>query len=577
MLNKKSFYFFNEIQKKRIVLLIFCMFLACLLEMIGLSLIFPIAGLILESSSIDNSLFVIKFTSLFNITLEQALPYALLLFIVFYVVKTFFLIWYTWLENSFLFSFRESLSSSLFKRYINQSFSYFQGRNSSEFLRNLTNECDQFLTYLICALKFLLETLILVGILGFLIYVNWSLTLVIGTIFFLLTTIYLKSFKEKLNEWGVRRQFHAKKRIQFMQEGFDGVKIIKLLGREDFFFHKFRKHNLDLSNLSTIVGFFNNLPKLVFELLVIFALVLAFFIMFNNKINFAEIAQLLAVYAVASIRIIPSANRIITSLQIMKYNNPSVNILDSEFKNFRESKDEDNKEFNFKENILVNIKKFKHSKKSKFEIKNIQLKINKGDKVGIVGSSGSGKSSLVDIMTGVFKPDDGEILVDGKSIFSNLRGWQSLIGYVPQKIFILDDSLRNNILFGLNSQKYKDSTIYQLIEKMNLNTLLGRLNNKLDEKLDEKGLNLSVGEIQRIGICRALIYDPQVLFLDEATSSLDTFTEQQILNELKLFQEKTIISIAHRINTLKNCSKIYCINNGKVVDQGNFDKFKKQN
>ena len=161
MLNKKSFYFFNKTQKKKILLLIFCMFLASLLEMIGLSLIFPIAGLILEPSSIVNSAFVIKFTSLLKITLEQILPYALILFVVVYVVKTFFLIWYIWFENSFLFSFSENLSSNLFKKYINQSFSYFQGRNSSEFLRNITNEADQFIAYLVSALKVLLESIIL--------------------------------------------------------------------------------------------------------------------------------------------------------------------------------------------------------------------------------------------------------------------------------------------------------------------------------------------------------------------------------------------------------------------------------
>jgi ABC-type multidrug transport system fused ATPase/permease subunit len=413
--------------------------------------------------------------------------------------------------------------------------------------------------------------------LSFLIYINWFLTIIIGIIFFLLTAIYLKSFREKLNNWGLSRQLSSKKRIQFMQEGFDGAKSIKLLGREDFFFHKFRKHNFDLSNILIKVGFFNNLPKLVFELLVIMTLVLVFFILSQNKINFAEIAQLLTVYVAASIRIMPSVNRIISGLQTMKYGNPSVNVLYTEFNNFKEKENQNNEDFSFKDNILVNVQKFKHNETSKFEIKNIQIKINKGDKIGIIGSSGSGKSSLVDIITGVFKPNDGDILVDGKSIFSNLRGWQNLIGYVPQKIFILDDSLRNNILFGLDNKKYNDSAIYQLIEKMNLNTLLGRLNNKLDSKLDEKGLNLSGGEIQRIGICRALVYEPQILFLDEATSSLDTFTEQQILNELNIFQKKTIISIAHRINTLKNCSKIYCIDNGKLADQGNFDKFKKQN
>ena len=180
-------------------------------------------------------------------------------------------------------------------------------------------------------------------------------------------------------------------------------------------------------------------------------------------------------------------------------------------------------------------------------------------------------------MTGILEPAKGSITVDGKSIFSNVRGWQKLIGFVPQKIFILDESLRNNILFGLDNKKYKDDQIISMIKKFNLEILLKRLTGGLGGNLGEEGVNLSGGEIQRIGLCRSMIYDPEILFLDEATSSLDTNTESQILDELEIFKEKTIISIAHRINTLKNCDKIYRLNNGKVVDEGSFDKFKMQN
>ena len=152
-----------------------------------------------------------------------------------------------------------------------------------------------------------------------------------------------------------------------------------------------------------------------------------------------------------------------------------------------------------------------------------------------------------------------------------------MIGFVPQKIFILDESLRNNILFGLDNNKYTDDKIILMIKKLSLEKLLKRLPDGLDGNLGEEGVNLSGGEIQRIGLCRALIYNPEILFLDEATSSLDVNTESQILDELKIFKEKTIISIAHRINTLKNCDRIYSFDNGRVVDQGNFDKFKMQN
>ena len=204
---------------------------------------------------------------------------------------------------------------------------------------------------------------------------------------------------------------------------------------------------------------------------------------------------------------------------------------------------------------------------------NIKFEIKRGEKIGIIGPSGSGKSTLMDIISGILKPEKGDIKVDEKSIFSNLRGWQDLIGYIPQKIFILDDSLKNNIIFGFDKNKIDEKILLKLIHKINLTQLLERLPKGLDSKLGEKGLNISAGEIQRIGIARALIYNPTIIFLDEATSSLDIYTETQILEELNQFKDKTFISVAHRINTLKNCDNIYRLDKGTIIDSGNFEKF----
>ena len=252
-------------------------------------------------------------------------------------------------------------------------------------------------------------------------------------------------------------------------------------------------------------------------------------------------------------------------------------MLYNELKSFKKESQPSNEKFSFNKNIFVDIKKFKYPNSNNFEISDVKLNISKGQKIGIIGASGSGKSTLIEILTGILKLTEGSLEVDGEPVFSNIKGWQKLIGFVPQKIFILDESLRNNILFGLDNKKYKDDQIISMIKKFNLKTLLKRLTGGLDGNLGEEGVNLSGGEIQRIGLCRSMIYDPEILFLDEATSSLDTNTESQILDELEIFKEKTIISIAHRINTLKNCDKIYRLNNGKVVDEGSFDKFKMQN
>ena len=572
---KKFLYFFNKNQKRSLLILFILMFISTILEMTGLGFIFSIVGVLSPNS--QNNLFINKINEYLNIGQADIFSYLLLFFLFFYIIKTIFLIFYNWFESNFLYSYKEKLSSRVFKDYLNQNFSYFYNRNSSEFIRNLITEVDQFNAYLLAILKLLLEMVVILGILFILSYINLYFTILISVIFLLFSFFYFFLLKGKLTAWGIQRQANIQKRIQFMQEGFDGIKIIKLLGREKFFFDKFRIHNINLSKISTITFFFQSIPKLLIEFVGIFFVIFSLFILNYSGKNLIEITQILTIYVAASFRILPSINKIVSSIQLIKLNYPAMDVLYKELKNFKKEEENLYEDFSFKEKIIVDVEKFKYPNSNNFEISNVSLNIKKGQKIGIIGPSGSGKSTIIEILTGITKPNIGSIKVDGNSIFANIHGWQKLIGFVPQKIFILDESLRNNILFGLNKNEYLDDQIIKLIKKLSLENLLNRLPGGLDGNLGEEGINLSGGEIQRIGLCRALVYDPEILFLDEATSSLDLNTESQILDELKIFKEKTIISIAHRINTLKNCDKIYCFDDGKVVDEGSFDKFKLQN
>ena len=549
------------------------MLIATILEMIGLGFVFSIVTA-LDTANAKGNLLINKLSTFFELDNVEIISYLLLTFLLFYIVKIIFLTFYQWFESKFLYSYKENLSSKVFKEYLGQNFSYFYNRNSSEFIRNLITEVDLFIIWLVSILKVVLEIIVVIGIFCLLAYINLYFTVSITITLLFFSFIYFFLFKKKLNAWGIQRQSNLQKKIQFMKEGFEGIKIIKLLGRENFFFNKFKVHNVNLAKISTMTGFFAGVPKLLFELVGIFFLTSAFAILYYSGKNLIEMAQILSVYVAASFRIWPSANKIVSSLQLIKLHQPAMNVLYGELKNFKTEAQPSYKKFSFNKNIFVDIKKFKYPNSNNFEISDIKFSISKGKKIGIIGPTASGKSTVIEILAGISKPSKGSIIVDEKSIFSNLSGWQKLIGIVPQKIFILDESLRNNILFGLDKEKYTDDQIISLIKKLSLENLLKRLPNGLDGNLAEEGINLSGGEIQRIGLCRALIYDPEILFLDEATSSLDIGTESQILDELKIFKEKTIISIAHRINTLKNCDMIYRFDNGRVVDQGNFDKFK---
>ncbi len=574
MINK-LLYFFNKRQKKHLSFLFVFMLIATILEMVGLGFIFSIVGSI--SSENVNNLFINKLNTFFKLNAGEILSYLVLFFLLFYIIKIIFLTFYSWFESNFLYSYKEYLASNVFSQYLNQDLSYFYNRNSSEFLRNLISEVDQFTAYIFAFLKISLDIIVVIGLVCLLGYVNFYFTIFISLVFLFISSLYIFLIKAKLHSWGKERQMNTQKRIQFMKEGFDGLKIIKLLGREKFFFNKFKIHNVNLSKVAMTAHVFGKMPRLLLEFVGIFFITLSLFVLYYSGKNLLEIAQLLSVYIAASFRILPSINSIVSSLQIMKLSRPAMNVLYNELTSFKKEVSSSYENFSFSKNISVDIKKFKYPNSNNFEISDVTLNISKGEKIGIIGPSASGKSTVIEILTGISEQPEGNITVDGKSIFSNIKGWQKLIGFVPQKIFILDESLRNNILFGLDKKKYRDDKIILMIKKLSLENLLNRLPGGLDGNLGEEGTNLSGGEIQRIGLCRALIYNPEILFLDEATSSLDINTESQILDELKIFKEKTIISIAHRINTLKNCDKIYCFDNGKIVSQGNFDKFKMQN
>ena len=314
----------------------------------------------------------------------------------------------------------------------------------------------------------------------------------------------------------------------------------------------------------------------ILELTAVTTIVSAVLLLNIFQIEFSEIVTILALYIAAAFKIMPSANRIVNSLQQIKFSYPAVKTVVEEMKKFKIKKKEENnfdQKFSFKNELVVDIKDYKYKNDRGFRLKDINFRIKKGDKIGIIGPSGAGKSTLIELLLGILKPDNGDIKIDGKSIFLNSENWQKLIGYIPQKIFILDNTLRNNILFGLENEKYNDDKLIELIKKVNLSKLLTRLPKGLDHRLGERGIDLSGGEIQRIGIARACIYNPEMIFFDEATSSLDTFTEKKILNEMENFKDKTFISVAHRINTLKNCDKIYRLDKGTIIDSGNFEKF----
>jgi ABC-type multidrug transport system fused ATPase/permease subunit len=526
----------------------------------------------LEADDKNENSFLYGFLNNFVSDGENPFLFILSVFFTIFFLKIILLIYLSWLEAGFISRFKERLSNILFENFLNRKVYKILRKNSSEYLRNFTTEIDFTTIFYFSMLKLILDFILIITLFVFLTF--FDLLASISTIILLtiLSSVYYLLVKNYIRLWGKKRLYNQKKKIQFVNESFSAIKYIKILSRENYFFNKFKIQNFSLFKINFKINFFNTLPKFIFEFFLFVSILLILIILFYNNYEYKEIIKIVSVYIVVSFRLIPSANRILTSIQNLKYTHPAFEKIFNETKTKTILKDINIKKFSFSRDIEINIKKFNYNLKSKFFLKNIKFKINKKEKIGIIGPSGSGKSTLIDVICGFVKINNGDVFVDNKSIYNNLNGWQKKIGYIPQKIVILDDSLRNNILFGLNNKDYNDSKLKNILKKVNLENFYKQLPNGLSEKISEEGSNISGGEIQRIGIARALINNPEIIVLDEGTSALDTFTENKILKEINSLK-KTIIFVSHRINSLRYCDKIYHIEKGKMKDFGTFKNF----
>ena len=352
-------------------------------------------------------------------------------------------------------------------------------------------------------------------------------------------------------------------------QGLSGIKDIKILNREKNFLNIFKVHNSRFSIADRWYSTLQLLPKLLLEILAVIMLSLLILVITMNN-STTSLIPVLAAFAAAAFRIMPSMNRILTSLQALKFSLPSVEIIYSELKNQSgiKSKKKINNisdKLNFKNKITIENLSFKYEGSIKNNLDNINFDISKREFVGFVGPSGSGKSTLVNLILGLLEPSNGNILVDGKSISENKVGWQNIIGYVPQDIYLIDDTIKKNIAFGIEEKDIDLMMMDKCLQAAQLSSFVEALPEKLHTIVGERGVRISGGQLQRIGIARALYNNPKILVLDEATSSLDVDTENKVMEGInKLKGLITILIISHRLSTVEKCDKIFSLSDGRL-------------
>ncbi len=544
------------------------MILGMFFETFGIAMVIPFVGFLVDNSYIEH---YPQLQSWINLPYESFIFIALGLFLFFYLIKNLYLIFLSYKQSKFIATTLASVSNRLFKLYLYQPYSFHLQHNSALLIRNIIGETFSFGKFsLQTTLILFSEGFVLSGILILLFIIEPMGTLVIFVIIALFGGGFYALSKKSILSWGEQRQSLDGDRMQYLQQGLGGVKEIKLLGVENNFLHLYQDATSQSSRLNQKLNFLNELPRFFIEIIMITALVSLIVTVILVDGSTQNVLSSIALFTMATFRLMPSFNRIMYAIQNLKYGSPIVDLLYNDFTTLQEIKyQESTQKMTLQGSIDIENIGYSYPNSTKEAIEDISLSIQKGELIGFIGQSGAGKSTLADILLGLLTPQRGDISVDKKSIYIDIKSWQKSIGYVPQTIFLTDDTLKKNIAFGVNENEIDDEQIWRVLKLSQLDKFIKESADGLDMYLGERGINLSGGQKQRIGIARALYHNPQIIILDEATSALDSETEANFMSMItSLHGERTILIIAHRLTTVQSCDKIYRFEDGAIVGVG---------
>ena len=562
--NLKKFYshFPAKFKKKSIIFIILLVF-SSLLETLSIGLIFPVIEFIINGN-FPNNFLGFDFNT-FLINKDNFILNFIIFIILLYLFKTVFLVLFNYWQLKFSRNIFKYLSTDLFKKYLFSPISLYHKKNSAVLLRNVWMECLNYGNCIDILLKLGAEILIVFFLISLLIIIEPIITLIIlAILIFFIFIFYLITFK-KIYIFGERKVHSSEKAFKILAESFNGIRDIKISATEFSFIENYKKILSKFVKSGNYQMAIIQSPRIIFEFIIISLILFSLLVFIDSGNKSFDFLTLLSIYAVSALKLIPGVMRILSMVQTLKGLQPSIDMLDKEFENneilIRRDVEKKSKQFEFAKSIKIKNISFSYDNQ-KFILENFSISIQKNKIIGISGKSGSGKSTLVDILTGLLKPDKGHILIDDKFDINdgNLLSWQKKIGYVSQNVFLLDDTIVNNIGFGLSDEKIDFSKVYQVLKDVRLYDYFDSQKNKFQTIVGERGVRLSGGQAQRIGIARELYSDPELMVFDESTSALDFNTEDQILDCIKnLSKDITFILVSHRENTLKICDEVIYI------------------
>ena len=561
------------------------------LEVIGIGAIAPFINLAGKPELVYQYPILARLFALSSITDESQFIACLgLLVIMIFCIKVII----AWLTQVLIFKFscqqQRLLINQLLERYLAANYTFYLERNSSYVVDNVIEVANKFTVIVQPLFVSVANIFISVSLFALLWYTS-SIVMIILLVILFPVILVINSFKQRVQAWGQQNRQSKRQLIQTINHSLGGIKETKVIGCEDYFHNRVSFYTRELEASQSNFFGFNILPRFLMEavMLVSTISVISYFLFVGNDIN--ELHSVLGVYALASIRFLPAFSQAVGGVNSLRNHSYTINQIYQDLKELQLEESHSNKgglivnpaenpgnfphsrKLSFQSKIVIENISYRYPNQTKYAIKNLSLTIGKGESIAFIGQSGAGKTTLVDIILGLLIPQQGDIKVDRDSIYRDLRGWQNLVGYIPQSIFLADDTVKRNIAFGVPDELIDVERLDRAIESAQLSEVVRNLPDGIESRVGERGILLSGGQRQRVGIARALYHEREILVLDEATAALDNETEKLVTDAINsLSGQKTLITIAHRLTTIANCDRVFQLEKGSIVKLGTYSE-----
>lgn len=573
---KKMMVLLDGKQKRTMVLLVIMMFIGAMLEAFSITLVVPVAALVMDPMAIEKNELVSALYQWLPFESPKAFGTAIMLaMVVAFILKNVYIYFMQKFMYRFVYTNQFSTSERMMKNYMRRGYEFYLNADTAVIQRSITSDVNNMYGLILSVLQLISEIIVFITLAVYLLSQEPVMTIFLGSLLLITLLIIKVIYKPIMYKAGKDNQDYYSNLFKWINQTVTGIKEVKIGGREKYFIETYKGYGKGYVDAVQKYTLYNNIPKLFIESVCVGGAVLYFLYLFLTGQSSEDIMTIITAFGLAVARLMPSANRINNQLNNISFYEPFfMGVSD----NLQDEIGQKNTDVSFMEvpkeklpvtkEIVLEGVSYKYPNTDKWILKDANVKIPVGQAIGIVGTTGAGKSTIVDVLLGLLVMQEGKITADGQDIFAeeNYRKWLKNVGYIPQSIFMIDDSIRKNVAFGIPDDEIDDNRVWEVLKEAQLDDFVRSLPEGLDSSVGERGIRVSGGQRQRLSIARALYEDPEVLIMDEATAALDNDTEKAIMDSInRLHGNKTLIIIAHRLQTIEKCDAVYRIGDGKAV------------